>query len=98
MPSWIGGMVAEHGSLGAWLLAQGGLPRRSDRKGDGVSTAIQWTDETWNPVSGCTKVSAGCKHCYAETIANRRLPKGGFTDRPFTEVRCHPDRLDTPFQ
>ncbi|MBV8315968.1 MAG: DUF5131 family protein, partial [Planctomycetaceae bacterium] len=31
-------------------------------------TTIEWTDETWNPVRGCTKVSPGCAHCYAETI------------------------------
>lgn len=61
-----------------------------------MTTSIEWTDTVWNPVTGCTKVSAGCKHCYAETIANRRLPGGGFTDRPFTEVRCHPERLDAP--
>jgi protein gp37 len=59
-------------------------------------TSIEWTDATWNPVTGCTKVSAGCKNCYAETIANRRLPHGGFTDREFTEVRCHPERLAIP--
>lgn len=59
-------------------------------------TAIQWTDRVWNPVSGCTKVSKGCQHCYAERQADRKLPKGGFTDRPFTEVRCHPNRLDIP--
>ena len=34
-------------------------------------TGIEWTDETWNPVRGCTKVSPGCKHCYAETFAER---------------------------
>ena len=32
---------------------------------------IEWTEQTWNPAVGCTKVSAGCKHCYAETMANR---------------------------
>src|SRR3979411_2596507 len=32
---------------------------------------IEWTDATWNPVRGCTKVSPGCKHCYAETFAER---------------------------
>ena len=47
---------------------------------------------TWNPVSGCTKVSAGCAHCYAERIAPRI-----FRGRPFTEVRCHPERLDQPY-
>jgi protein gp37 len=32
-----------------------------------MPTTIEWTDETWNPVTGCVKVSPGCKHCYAET-------------------------------
>lgn len=36
-----------------------------------TATRIEWTDETWNPVSGCDKVSPGCDHCYAEVIANR---------------------------
>ena len=38
-----------------------------------ANTAIEWTDATWNPVRGCTKVSPGCKRCYAETFAERRL-------------------------
>ena len=46
---------------------------------------------TWNPVTGCTKVSQGCKHCYAEVLAGRF-----WGERPFTEVRTHPDRLDQP--
>lgn len=54
-------------------------------------TTIEWTERTWNPVTGCTKVSQGCKHCYAERIADRF-----WGDRPFTEVRCHPERLDYP--
>lgn len=36
-----------------------------------MTTKIEWTDETWNPVTGCTKVSAGCQHCYAERMARR---------------------------
>lgn len=56
-----------------------------------ASSTIEWTDETWNPVSGCEKVSEGCRNCYAETIAHRF-----WGDRPFTEVRCHPERLDAP--
>jgi protein gp37 len=54
-------------------------------------TTIEWTEQTWNPVTGCTKVSQGCKHCYAERIADRFWGK-----RPFTEVRCHPERLEYP--
>lgn len=56
---------------------------------------IEWTDATWNPVTGCTKVSAGCKFCYAETFARRNMGRfaGG---RKFTEVRCHPSALGIP--
>lgn len=58
-------------------------------------TGIEWTDATWNPVTGCTKVSPGCAHCYAETIT-LRFKRGG----PFlpgkTTIRLHPDRLDDP--
>jgi protein gp37 len=54
-------------------------------------TTIEWTERTWNPVTGCSKVSQGCKHCYAERIADRF-----WGDRPFTEVQCHPERLAHP--
>src|SRR5258706_3318973 len=54
-------------------------------------TTNEWTERTWNPVTGCSKVSQGCKHCYAERIASRF-----WADRPFTEVRCHPERLTYP--
>ena len=54
-------------------------------------TLVEWTDKVWNPVTGCTKVSQGCKNCYAETIANRF-----WGERKFTEVRCHYERLDIP--
>lgn len=56
-------------------------------------TSIEWTDRTWNPVTGCTKVSQGCKNCYAETIANRF-----WKDRKFTDVRVHPERLGEPLR
>ena len=64
-------------------------------------TAIQWTDATWNPVSGCSKVSPGCKNCYAERDWARlsRNPKlKNYFGRPFTEVRCHPERLEQPLR
>lgn len=54
-------------------------------------TKIEWTDTTWNPVTGCSKVSAGCKHCYAEGIAKRF-----WGDRKFTDVQTHPKRLEQP--
>ena len=51
-----------------------------------MKTHISWTDSTWNPSTGCTKVSAGCLHCYAEQIVRRW---GG----DFAQVKTHPDRL-----
>jgi len=66
-----------------------------------TKTSIEWTDATWNPVSGCSKVSPGCKHCYAEGIADRFFakqypPNKDGSPRKFTDVRCHEDRLDQP--
>ncbi|RQV98734.1 phage Gp37/Gp68 family protein [bacterium] len=55
-----------------------------------TKTKIEWTDYSWNPVTGCTKISAGCKNCYAERIAKR------FWNRPFEKVWCHPERLSEP--
>ncbi|MDP2239643.1 MAG: phage Gp37/Gp68 family protein [Burkholderiales bacterium] len=54
-------------------------------------TKIEWTERTWNPVTGCSKVSQGCKNCYAERLANRF-----WGTRAFTEVMVHSDRLDQP--
>lgn len=66
---------------------------------------IQWTDETWNPVTGCTKVSEGCRNCYAERLAPRvfagqtvETDKGKMFPRRFTDVRTHADRLDKPMR
>jgi protein gp37 len=61
-----------------------------------TKTGIEWTDEVWNPVTGCSKVSAGCKNCYAEAVAGRYWAKQYGGDRKFTDVRCHPERLDAP--
>jgi protein gp37 len=58
----------------------------------GDNSAIEWTDATWNPVTGCTKVSPGCKFCYAERLTDR------FGRQPFTEIRLHPERLTLPLR
>lgn len=65
----------------------------------GDATKIEWTDATWNPVTGCAKVSQGCKHCYAE----REWPRmtklvPAYAGRDFTDVRTHADRLDQPLR
>ncbi len=62
-------------------------------------TGIEWTDATWNPVTGCAKVSQGCKHCYAEREwprMTRLVP--AYAGREFTDVRTHADRLDQPIR
>lgn len=41
-----------------------------------MNSHIEWTEATWNPTTGCTKVSEGCRHCYAETMANRLKAMG----------------------
>jgi protein gp37 len=63
----------------------------------GNKTEIAWTDATWNPVSGCTQASPGCDHCYAARLA-KRLPVAHAGGRPFSEVVCHPERLDVPIR
>ncbi|MGW3135941.1 DUF5131 family protein [Streptomyces sp. NPDC001139] len=59
-------------------------------------TNIEWTDRTWNPVTGCTKVSPGCDHCYAETIAHRFAGSKAFPDG--FNVTLHEDRVDQPYR
>lgn len=59
-------------------------------------TKIEWTDATWNPVRGCTKVSPGCKHCYAETFAERWRGIPGHAYECGFDPRFAPDQLDAP--
>jgi protein gp37 len=59
-------------------------------------SAIEWTDSTWNPVTGCTKISPGCKHCYAETFAERWCGIPGHPYEQGFDLRLWPDRLDLP--
>ncbi len=62
-----------------------------------MSTKIEWTDETWNPVTGCTKVSRGCAHCYAERMARRLAGRFGYPEAPnHFDVTLQPDRLEEP--
>ncbi len=63
-----------------------------------TSSRIEWTEQTWNPIVGCTKVSAGCKHCYAETMAKRLQAMGtpGYEDG--FALRMLPERLADPIK
>jgi protein gp37 len=70
-----------------------------------MSTGIQWTDETWNAITGCKQVSPGCAHCYAKVEHDRRhkAHQAGKAvapqyAEPFEVVQLHPDRLDAPLR
>lgn len=62
------------------------------------NSTIEWTEATWNPVTGCSKVSPGCAHCYAETFAERFR---GVPNHPYEQgfdLKLWPDRLDLPLR
>ena len=59
-------------------------------------SAIEWTDATWNPVTGCTKVSAGCDNCYAERLAERFRGVAGHPFEHGFDLTLRPDRLGQP--
>jgi len=64
----------------------------------GIDSKIEWTESTWNPVTGCTKISSGCKNCYAERMARRLKAMGQKNYRSGFKVRCHQHTLDIPLR
>jgi len=60
------------------------------------TTKIEWTDKTWNPITGCTKASSGCAHCYAEKMARRLKSMGLEKYHNGFEVTLHEDDLNEP--
>ena len=63
-----------------------------------TKTQIEWTEQTWNPTTGCTKVSAGCKHCYAEVMAKRLKAMGANGYQNGFELSLLPERLNQPIK
>lgn len=64
-----------------------------------TNSKIEWTEQTWNPVTGCTKVSPGCKHCYAEAMSNRLMAMGAHGyENGFHNITLLPERLTQPLQ
>ncbi len=61
-------------------------------------SSIEWTEMTWNPTTGCDKVSAGCKFCYAETMARRLKAMGLEKYRNGFDLTIHPDALEMPYK
>jgi protein gp37 len=62
----------------------------------GANSHIEWTEATWNPVTGCTKVSAGCKNCYAERLALRLQAMGNRRYKNGFHITLHEDVVDLP--
>jgi protein gp37 len=63
-----------------------------------ATSKIEWTDSTWNPVRGCTKISPGCKHCYAEAFAERFRGVKGHPYQQGFDLRLVPEKLSEPLQ
>jgi protein gp37 len=64
----------------------------------GDHSAIEWTDATWNPVTGCTKISPGCKHCYAERLAARLQRMGNPRYVNGFDLTLQPDQVELPLR
>lgn len=62
-----------------------------------ANSKIEWTDATWNPVRGCTKISPGCAHCYAETFAERFRGVPGHPYEQGFDLRLVPEKVTEPF-
>lgn len=63
-----------------------------------TKSSIEWTEATWNPVTGCTKISPGCKHCYAERMANRLKAMGTPSYRNGFKLTLQPQTLEIPLR
>jgi protein gp37 len=62
------------------------------------ATTIEWTDATWNPVTGCTKISSGCDHCYAERFSERFRGTPGHPFETGFDLTLRPERLEQPLR
>ena len=63
-----------------------------------ITSKIEWTEATWNPITGCTKCSEGCRNCYAATLAKRLHAMGNIRYKNGFEVTVHNDLFDRPLQ
>ncbi|MDQ3049592.1 MAG: phage Gp37/Gp68 family protein [Bacteroidota bacterium] len=62
-----------------------------------AQSSIEWTEMTWNPTTGCTKISAGCKFCYAEIMSRRLQAMGVEKYKDAFKIRAHPEALSIPY-
>ena len=82
------------GQVASWISER----RHARLDTTALRTSIEWTDATWNPVTGCTKVSPGCKHCYAEVMAHRLQAMHQPTYRNGFDVTLQPQSLRLPLK
>jgi protein gp37 len=75
-----------------------GEPTRKAKRSRVQLSSIEWTEATWNPVTGCAKVSPGCAHCYAETFAERWRGVPGHHFEQGFELKLWPERLEQPLR
>jgi protein gp37 len=85
-------MVAPHGHTVGTLAVHNGCEEQMAR------SRIEWTTDTWNPVTGCTKVSPGCDHCYAQTFAERWRGVPGHVYEKGFDLQLRPERLAQPLE
>lgn len=79
-----------------FVIMQGTENESRSRTRMADKSAIEWTESTWNPVTGCSKVSPGCAHCYAETFAERWRGIPGHPYEQGFDLRLWPSRLEQP--
>ncbi|HEX3008111.1 MAG TPA: DUF5131 family protein, partial [Bacteroidales bacterium] len=63
-----------------------------------ANSSIEWTESTWNPLTGCTKISPGCKHCYAERMSFRLKAMGKENYRNGFKLTMHENALEKPLE
>src|SRR5687768_4076054 len=85
-----------HAGWWHWTPVHATSAERSPRMS--ASSAIEWTDATWNPLRGCRKVSQGCKHCYAEVFAERFRGVPGHPFEQGFDLRFVPEAIDLPLR
>src|SRR3954453_18102381 len=92
MPRLRAALLSSCPTAGVVILSSKYARGMSDR------SAIEWTEATWNPVTGCDKVSPGCAHCYAEAFAERWRGVPGHPYEQGFDLRLWPERLDQPLR
>ncbi|MBI3932277.1 MAG: phage Gp37/Gp68 family protein [Acidobacteria bacterium] len=98
MPKGLWSTICSSRARRTWPTRSSSTSSRSTEPGgpEVARSAIEWTEATWNPVTGCNKVSPGCKHCYAEVMARRLEAMGQPNYRNGFELTLHPHMLGRP--